>query len=238
MVAKSILDVGNDNFFSLIMEVNRPTEKDAIVAGFTPEVLEITGANSSTTVISSILQGGPIMLYLIKCNAKAKTTIANAFASASAASENAELEEIELRENDIYNEAPFADCNVNGRVYIVGENRRVVLKQHELYINRRKEYKNKSSIHPSASADTRIRVRVEWNFSSIPPPGYLSVFARPLQGSTVGPQKNPKMLFPGQFRGVGRFFLFRPKWTDGARADFWAYSGGFFLSLAKKWVEI
>jgi hypothetical protein len=227
---KSILDVGNDNFFPLIMEMNRPTEKDAIVAGFTPEILEITGANSSTTVISSILQGGPIMLYLIKYNTKAKTTIANAFASASAAfekfqqtenrtektifnqivnafssgqevpatmaayallgghgfsctvgtwyvfphdamtksltdevrqlgalehpeldeygmptdvagdgesiGENAELEEIQLRENDIYNEAPFADCNVNGRVYIVGGNERVVLKQHELYINR------------------------------------------------------------------------------------------------------
>jgi hypothetical protein len=65
----------------------------------------------------------------------------------------------------------------------------------------------------------------------------VSQFARYLGGSTVGPQKNPKVLFPGQKSGSERLFLFRPKWTNGARADFWAYSGGFFLSLAKKWVD-
>jgi hypothetical protein len=53
------------------------------------------------------------------------------------------------------------------------------------------------------------------------------------EGSTVGPQKNPKVLFPGQKSGAAGIFLFRPKWTNGARADFLAYSGGFFLSLAK-----
>ena len=74
----------------------------------------------------------------------------------------------------------------------------------------------------------------------LPPvtPGSVSQFARPLGRSTVGPQKNPRLHFPGQKSGSLRFFLFRPKWTWSVRADFWAYSGGFFLSLAKKWVEI
>jgi hypothetical protein len=44
--------------------------------------------------------------------------------------------------------------------------------------------------------------------------------------------------YSAQFRGTELFFLFRPKWTDGARADILAYSGGVFLSLAKNWVEI
>jgi hypothetical protein len=63
---------------------------------------------------------------------------------------------------------------------------------------------------------------------------HLSGFARYLGRSTVGPQKNPRVLFPGQFRGDARFFLFRRKWTLSTRANFSAYSGGFFLSLAKK----
>jgi hypothetical protein len=67
---------------------------------------------------------------------------------------------------------------------------------------------------------------------------HLSGFARYLGRSTVGPQKNPRVPHSGQFRGDARLLLFRPKWTDGARDNFSAYSGGFFLSLAKKWVEI
>jgi hypothetical protein len=53
------------------------------------------------------------------------------------------------------------------------------------------------------------------------------------EGSTVGPQKNPKVPFPGQKSGAAGIFLFWPKWTNGARADFWAHCGGFFLSFAK-----
>jgi hypothetical protein len=66
----------------------------------------------------------------------------------------------------------------------------------------------------------------------------VSAFARPLRRSTVGPQENPRVPFPGQKSGTLRFFLFRPKWTDGARADFWVYRRGFFQALAKKWVKI